>query len=260
MTLVQTVFLGILQGITEFFPVSSSGHLALAQHFLGIPDVPLAYDVLLHVGSLFAIILFFYKEWLAMAKSVLCWKDKKLQKDRTLLGYILLGTIPVLIAGPLLKDVLETLASPFFIAFAFLFTALVFLLVEKFKKQSSDGPITKKQAIIVGCGQVIGLLPGVSRSGITISSGLFAGIERSKAARFSFLLGTPAIAGAALLELKHLPTDLATLKIYALGTFISFLVSILSITSLIALLKKTPLWIFSVYLTVIATITLLLTR
>jgi undecaprenyl-diphosphatase len=249
MTLLQTIFLGVMQGITEFFPISSSGHLFILKYFFGLQDVPLAYDVLLHTGSLIAIVIYFHKEWLRMAQSLFLPKDSSFAPDRKLLLAIALGTIPVIAVGPFAKEYLEQSSSLELVLASFTFSAIVFIIAERWstKKQPST-EITTKRGVIVGLGQVIGLLPGVSRSGITMSSGLFSGMDRTTAARFSFLLGTPAIAGATILEAKVLLANGSSLGIYAIGALVSMVVSLLSITVLLKIIRKFPLWYFSLYL------------
>ena len=249
MTLLQTLLLGIIQGITEFFPISSSGHLFVLKHFFGLQDVPLAYDVLLHGGSLVAIALYFHKEWLRMAKSIFLPKDKTYASDRKLLATIILGTIPVIVVGPFVKDYLEQVTSISLVLCSFSFSAIVFVCAEWWSKRHKQSVvITPQRGFLVGLGQVIGLLPGVSRSGITMSSGLFAGLDRTTAARFSFLLGTPAIAGATLLEAKVILTSGSSLGIYAIGAIVSMGVSLLSISVLMNIIRRFPLWYFSIYL------------
>lgn len=206
MDMLFAVFLGLLQGATEFLPVSSSGHLALAEYFLGLKQTGLAFDIALHFGTLIAILLYFRREFLEMAKAVLAYNNQEpeMQQMRRLAGYLCLATMPAVIAGLFLNDLVEsTMRQPGFVIF-FLTAAGILLLVAE-KKGRHSRPlkeITLSDAILIGLSQALALFPGVSRSGITMTCGLFRDLDRPTAARFSFLLSAPIIFGAGVF---HIP-------------------------------------------------------
>jgi undecaprenyl-diphosphatase len=197
MPLTQVVVLALIQGITELLPISSSAHLAVAPIVFQWPDQGLTFDVALHVGTLLAIVAYFFKDWLDI-----------LLHRRRLLGYLILATIPAAVAGAALEHLVETtLRSPVIIGCNAISIALVMWWADS--RSSLDRPIdqvTLKDALLIGCAQAVALVPGVSRSGITIITALFRDLKREAAARFSFLLATPIVAGAGLkkaLELRQ---------------------------------------------------------
>lgn len=194
MTFFQAIFLGVLQGITEFLPVSSSGHLVIFQKLFGLTEAPIAFDTLVHIGTLVALIIFF-------------WGDiKKIFKDKKLILLLAVGTIPVVIVGFLLQDKIdEIFNSLFLVGISFLITATFLFLttfVKNPKKEIKD--ISFRDAGIVGFFQALSILPGVSRSGSTISGSIFSGIKKEDAFNFSFYLGMIAILGAAVLQIPEI--------------------------------------------------------
>jgi undecaprenyl-diphosphatase len=200
--LVRATFLALLQGFTEFLPVSSSAHLILPAALLGWADQGLAFDVAVHLGTLFAVILYFRRDLFAIARGMLLQLTQGQESDDSRLGWFLLvATVPVLIAGFLLKDIAETLLREVWILTA---TTLVFglLLWVADRKPHQPGTLqslTWRSVLLIGFAQVLALIPGTSRSGITTTAALFCGLDRASASRFSFLLSIPVIAGAALL-------------------------------------------------------------
>lgn len=199
MTTFEAVFLGAIQGLTEFLPVSSSGHLILAEHFMGLPDTPLAFDVTLHLGTLLAVLLYFQSDWFSMAASI--FKRHEGEKRR-LFVFLLLGTIPGGLGGLLLSHYAETVfRSPWLVVITLLAVALLMALAERaLGRGRAFSSIRLKDALIIGFSQALAIAPGVSRSGITMSAAMFLGLEREAAARFSFLLSAPIIAGSGLYE------------------------------------------------------------
>lgn len=202
--------LGLVQGLAEFLPVSSSGHLVLAEHLLHVPEASVAFDVLLHVATLLAAMIVLRPELekiLAYLASTLgirlvSLRSDDLREGRRLFFALVVGTIPAAVAGVLLKHRIELMfESPRFVGFALLFTGLVLLLTRFLPKGSAQ--IDTSSALAIGFAQALALLPGVSRSGMTVSAGLAAGIRRERAVRFSFLLSLPAVLGASLLEMRH---------------------------------------------------------
>lgn len=201
MTVIEAVLLGLLQGATEFLPVSSSGHLVLAEYFLGLTETPLAFDVLLHIGTLLAVLSYFWRDWLGMARSVLPGSRRQ-NGYRTLLALIALGTVPGVVFGFLLEEVASTaFRSPWVVVFTLSSVALLLFLGERLADHRRDLPgLRWKDALCIGIAQAMAIVPGVSRSGITMTAALLLGFERTAAARFSFFLSAPIIAGAGLYE------------------------------------------------------------
>ncbi|NLI29479.1 MAG: undecaprenyl-diphosphate phosphatase, partial [Nitrospiraceae bacterium] len=193
--LFQAIVLGLVQGLTEFLPVSSTAHLILFPWLFGWQgDVnTLTFDVALHGGTLLALLICFYRDWVDM-----------LLHDRKMLFTILAAIVPAGVAGIAFHDIVEhTLRSPLVIAGSLVLFGWLMIVAEKTGKQAKR-KVSFMDAMIIGCAQAIALIPGTSRSGITITAGLFSNIKRETAARFSFLLSTPVIGGATLLECRKL--------------------------------------------------------
>lgn len=202
MTYTQGVVLGLVQGLTEFLPVSSSGHLILVPHVFGWPDQGLAFDAVMHLGTLAALLAYFRRELLGMASGAL---------PRWLAGLLVLATIPGALVGVVLEKLIEAkLRSPVVIAVATAGWAIVMWIADRRAAPAPAGPgdplerVSLGQALTVGCAQALALIPGTSRSGITITAGLMGGFDRATAARFAFLLGIPITAGAGSLKALHL--------------------------------------------------------
>jgi len=198
MTTLQIVVLAILQGITEFLPISSSAHMIMVPLATGWPDQGLAFDVALHVGTLSAVIGYFRRELIVMAKDwgVSCVQRRHTGESR-LAWAVLLGTVPLGIAGLLFHEAVETvLRSPLVIAWATIGFGILLWWSDVFArrmKPRSEHQLTWKDIVVIGIAQALALIPGTSRSGITMTAGLFLGLSRSAAARFSFLLSIPSI-------------------------------------------------------------------
>jgi undecaprenyl-diphosphatase len=195
--------MGIIQGLTEFLPVSSSAHLTFAEHLFGIPaSWRLTYDVLLHLGTTFALLVYFAPKLRQVIVALFSPNQHKRRENWTLVLAIAVGTIPAALAGVLLRDRLEALfARPVYSAFALLVTGVVLFCTRK-KTGDERRSINWRAGLVVGMAQAFALLPGISRSGVTISAALFLGLARSEAFEFSFLLSIPAVLGAAALKLK----------------------------------------------------------
>lgn len=206
MNMFYAILLGLLQGATEFLPISSSGHLVLAEYFLGLEEVGLSFDVALHLGTLLAILAYFRRDFLLMGRSLLFAKnlDEEGVFYRKLAVYIVLATIPGVMAGLFLNDLVETLfRQPVLVATTLGIVGLLLLWAEKAgKKQRDIKQLGLTDALIIGVAQALAVVPGVSRSGITMTAGLFAGFNRQAAARFSFMLSAPIIFGAGV---YHVP-------------------------------------------------------
>jgi undecaprenyl-diphosphatase len=203
MPIYQALILAILQGFTEFLPVSSSAHLAMAPWLLGWKDQGLEFDVALHIGTLVSVLVYFFKDWLQilMQAAGQRWgNDPQLAKNPRLLWYLMAGSVPVAAAGLLFKDAVETtLRSPYVIGVMAIVMGLVMYVAERMNRQRRDlGEMTLFDCLFIGSAQALAIVPGTSRSGITLSAGLFRDLDRASAARFSFLLSTPAVGAAAV--------------------------------------------------------------
>src|SRR5439155_1730148 len=203
MPLYQAIVLAIIQGLTEFLPVSSTAHLTLFPWFLGWKDPGLTFDVALHSGTLVAVLLYFWRMWMDMlwgAAGQGKGSPAEIQEKRRLFWYLVVGTIPGGIAGYLFERAAEEeFRTPMVIGVAMIVVALLMWAGEHFsRREESLSQVSFADSIVVGIGQAVAVVPGVSRSGITMTAGLFRGMTRETAARFSFLLSTPLIAGAAL--------------------------------------------------------------
>ena len=211
MDLLQACLLALVQGLTEFLPISSSAHLILVPRFLGWPDQGLAFDVAVHLGTLVAVLWYFRAEVLdiitAWLRSIFGTEH---DAGHARLGWgLLLGTVPLVVGGLLLKDLVEgSLRSPLVIAFTTAFFGLLLWLADRRPDRvAADTSVTLRMALLIGLAQVLALVPGTSRSGVTMTAGLALGLDRTTAARFSFLLAIPAIAGASVFELRELLGD-----------------------------------------------------
>lgn len=255
-----TAFLGMLQGLTEFFPISSSGHLLLAEHFLDLPVENLkAFDVVLHAGTLVALLVLFWREWWGIiVGSYEFIVQRKKNEGVQLLGYLVLATIPAALVGVLLGDWMDEITRGtnrvLLVAGFFVFVALLLLAAERFSSQKENKP-RWKQVLWMSLFQALALLPGVSRSGSTIAAGMLSGLSRSAAARFSFLMLAPVTAGATLLTVLDVikgELTLPPLDVVMVGFFVSALVSYLCAATLLKLVKKYSLAVFSIYLLIAA--------
>ncbi len=198
----QAVLLAVIQGLTEFLPISSSAHLALAPWLLGWKDQGLAFDIALHFGTLLGVLIYFAKDWIRIVAGGVGARRNAEGADqipRHLLWMLAAGTVPVGIAGLLLKHAAETVfRTPWVIGTMLIVVGLLMAWAErKAKFDRTVSNVTWADALAVGAAQALAVVPGTSRSGITLVAGLFRGLDRASAARFSFLLGTPAIAAAA---------------------------------------------------------------
>jgi len=209
MNLYHAIILGLVQGLGEFLPISSSGHLVLTPWLLGFSDPGLAFDVALHLGTFLAIVLYFWKDWITILKlathNVKLNNSSELQdssfKKNTLL-LLIIATIPGAAAGFFLDGYAETIfRNPLLIAFTLSFVGLLLYLADRYAKHKKNiENITKKDALLIGLSQAAAIVPGVSRSGATITAGLFLGLDRVSAARFSFLMSAPIIFGATVVK------------------------------------------------------------
>jgi len=259
----EAILLGTIQGLTEFLPVSSSGHLVLFQHLFGLKEAELFFDVCVHLGTLLAVIVVFRQEIkniiLALTRLLSSSTSKKiaLQKiesdpDLKMALLIVIGSIPTAVLGFLFRGIADWLFSSAFIAGLMLMLTGLLLWITRWAATRVDRPgtdrLTPKNALIIGVVQGLAIIPGISRSGSTISIGLLLGINRETAARYSFLLSIPAIIGAGLLSLKggFSQTDLA-IQISMLGAGTAALVGYGALKSLLHVVKKGHLHLFAPY-------------
>ena len=265
MSLTAAVLLGIIQGLTEFLPVSSSAHLILARAFFGweIPDaVELPFDVALHVGTLVAIFAFFRADIAAMLRAVPRVFSPEPDPSARLIRLIAIGTIPVVIVGLAFKDFIEeVLRTPAVAAGALAVGAVMMLAAERIGRQTQDErAISWGGAFLIGCAQASALIPGMSRSGSTISVGMFIGLRREAAARFTFLLSIPAMIAAAAkegLDMLTVPLPDGSASVIVVGAVVSGIVGYLTIKYFLRFLASNRLDVFAFYRLALAAATVI---
>ncbi len=257
--IVQAIILGIVQGLTEFLPVSSSGHLILVPYLLGWDDPfieSLAFSVMLHVATLLALLLYFQADWRRIIPAGLAaLRDRSFRgdPDRKLAWLLAASTIPAVIAGVALNDVIETaFREPRLVAVTLVVGAAILWLADKLgsRTRTIEG-VTFPVAIGIGAAQALALIPGISRAGISISAGLFAGLDREAAARFAFLMATPITAGAGLWEFRKIVTGEAGVDLplvpLAAGMLASLVAGLLAIAVTLRFLRTHSTGVFVAY-------------
>ena len=251
MDILQIIVLALVQGLTEFLPISSSAHLILVPYLTDWPDQGLAFDVAVHVGTLTAVVIYFRKEISKMFFAWLASLKGRHSEDSRLAWGVLIGTIPVGLAGLLFKDVIsEHLRTPLVIAVTTLiFGFLLWYADWSGKRQRDEHSLSWKDIIIIGCAQAIALIPGTSRSGITITAGLMLGLTASAAARFSFLLSIPVIVLAGGMEtLDYLEVaSVDDMNDLIIGALISAVSAYLCIHYFLMLLERVGMTPFVIY-------------
>lgn len=246
------ILLGIIQGLTEFIPVSSSAHLVFVQNMFNVKEPQILFDVILHLGTLFAVMAYFYKDILEILKSLFCPKSSGFKMALLVVA----GTIPTGVVGFLFKNYFESLfGSPAYTA-AFLIVTGFILFSTKFIKVS-DKQIDRfsfLDALIIGFAQAVAIAPGISRSGITISSGIWRGIDRKLCAKYSLLLSIPAILGAVASQVKDIAFGTCSYAgpMFA-GLITAFIVGYAAIGILVKLLMKAKFYVFSYYCWIVGT-------
>ena len=263
MTIFQSIILGALQGVAEFLPVSSSGHLAVVESFMNLQAVPVLFDILLHLATLLVVVIVFRNRLLGILISL--FKRGEIEKEdranRKLFIMILIATFFTGIIGLGLNN-LNVENYLFVIYILFIITGII-LIGSKFWGGSIDySSMGLKQGVITGISQGLGVLPGISRSGITISAALLSGMSREKAGEYSFLISIPAILGAFILEFKDAEglLDMVDPLTIGIGMFSAFIVGLLSLKILLKLIKNGNLYLFSFYLIPLGVIGLLFFR
>lgn len=262
MTLLHALILGIIQGLTEFIPVSSTAHLLIAQKLLNLPadDAMFSFLVIVQLGTVVSLFIFYWKDLWQIVRATLDFRAATPERDMGF--YIILATIPALLVGYLLKDVVEALFKmPLLEAAIRLFSAAVLLALAEFlgKRVRSLSAMTWLDALIVGAFQVVSVFPGASRSGTTISGGMLRGFDRPSAARFAFLMSVPVLLAAGayqMLDVLHLPNLAQFLPLIAVGFVAAMLVGWFAIRWLIGYLGKHSLYAFAAYCAIVGVLTL----
>lgn len=283
MSLIEALLLGLLQGFAEFLPVSSSGHLVVAQRLFGLEDVPLLFTVFLHLATLCAVVLFFRKQIADLFLVLFRWIFHKPisstscetglpsteialateKGKRQMIIALILATFVTGIIGLSIRKILPALPIQFVFA-GFLFTAITLIfasrITAKTDAKNTVSTVTPKQGLIIGLAQGVGVFPGISRSGITISSGMVCGVDRNTAGEFSFLLSIPAILGAFILELKDLGEVVSNIGILPVivGCVAAFVSGFIALSWLMKLIRKGKLEYFAFYLVPFGVVGLLL--
>ncbi len=250
MSLLEAVILGVLQGVTEFLPISSSGHLAIASHLIDLQKEDILYETLLHFATMLAIIIYFRKRILLIFKAFLGVFFKRYSmiyfENKRYLWGIILASIPTGIIGLALQNtVIGVFQSTTIIGYALVLTSIILYVSDKF---NPTGKVTTKSAIIIGIVQGLAVFPGISRSGSTIAMAVMLNINRREAAEFSMLISLPAILGATLLQLKDIDkSSLIDMNIYLFGMGAAFITALFAISFMLYVVNNAKLTYFAVY-------------
>jgi undecaprenyl-diphosphatase len=265
-TLLQALIMGVVQGLTEFLPISSSGHLIIVPFLFGWTDpfiTSLAFSVMLHIGTLAALLVYFRSDWVRLVPAgFAAIRDRSFRADpdRRLAWLLVAATIPAAIAGFLLSDLIETAFRDIgLVALTLVVGAIVLWLADRWGGRSKGvEDVTFPVAIAIGAAQALALVPGISRSGISISASRLAGLDREAAARFSFLMATPITAGAAIFELRKLVAGETGLEVsigpLVVGMIAAFVSGMIAIGFLLRYLRTRSLNIFVAYRLVLAAV------
>lgn len=254
MNYIQAVVLGVVQGLGEFVPISSSGHLILIPWLFGWEGHSLSFDAMLHAGTLFAVVVYFWREWLVLLKEgFLSVRDRKLAgpPERRLFWYIVIASVPGAIIGKLLEEKAEAaFRAPLLVASALGIFAIIFYLIDRFSGRKRNLRfLGLADSVVIGISQAAAIIPGVSRSGATIACGLGIGLDRESSAKFSFLLSAPIIFGATLLKLGDITKMAGANGSFSLllGFLVSAVTGLIAIHYLLGYVKKHTFNIFIVY-------------
>lgn len=258
--MLRTIILGIIQGIGEFLPISSSAHLILVPYLFGWEKSSMAFDIALHFGTLAAVLAIYFKDWWNLFIGAVNKITKKKESfDNKMFWYLVLATVPGALIGFLLDDIVENVfrENIILIASSLAIMGVLIFLGDKwadkhYKIETEFKDISLKQALVIGLSQALAIIPGFSRSGTTILTARLMGLSKSAATKFTFLLSVPIIAGATILEIGNLALTLETF----MGVFIAFVVGIVSIKFLLNYIKKNDFSIFAIYRVIFAIIIL----
>jgi undecaprenyl-diphosphatase len=265
MGIAQSIILGLIQGITEFLPISSSGHLVLTERLLNVKAGDIVFEVMVHLGTLAAVIIYYRQELFEIFRSLIRPFSKQIRSDTDaanlkMAWFLVLGTIPAVLFGVFFKDIVErAFASPRWTSGEFILTGV--LLISTIWAREKGKVLNNWNTLFIGVAQAIAIMPAISRSGSTIAAGMFSGINKERAAEFSFLLSIPAIIGATVFQapdfIKLLPHPTVIL-IYLAGTIVSGVVGYLSIKILLDIIKRGKFFYFGIYCIILGITGLLL--
>ncbi|MFA5498220.1 MAG: undecaprenyl-diphosphate phosphatase [Candidatus Cloacimonadia bacterium] len=261
--ILKSLLLGIIQGVTEFIPVSSSGHLVIANHFLDFELQDISFEIMLHLGTVLAVIVYFWKDIWSLLTSTVKINDKgeTAVNNRKIMLYLFIATFITGIIGILMKDVLEEIFhNPLLSASMLLITGVILMISDFIPSKTISLPKTGVwRSIVIGLSQAVSIIPGISRSGTTIATSLFVGLKREEAARFTFLLSIPVILGATLLELRKMTAIQSEYLLgYIIGSVAAFISGFLVISLLLELIRKRKLKIFAIYCWVVGIATIII--
>jgi undecaprenyl-diphosphatase len=261
MNIIQSIILGFVQGLTEFLPVSSTAHLALVPWFFRWSDPGLAFDVALHIGTLAAVIYYFWRDFVVIIKEFIQGifaRSFENYPNGRLGFFIIIATIPGALFGFLFeKQAEEAFRNPIIIALSILIFGIILYIADRFsRKRKEISDMNLLDSLVIGISQALAIIPGVSRSGITIIGGLARDLKRDTAARFSFLISTPLIAGAAILESRHLNHMSVTSLPIAAGVLTSAIFGFLAIKYLLRYVQTRSYTVFVIYRILIAAVIL----
>jgi len=243
-TVLHALVLGIVQGLGEFLPISSSAHLVLIPWLFGWEDPGLTFDVALHMGTLFAVVLYFWKDWVRLVKAAL---HRQASDDKRIFWYLVIATVPGALFGIAFeKQAEKAFRNPVLIGIMMIVMGIVLYLADKKPQIRKMKTMTMADSIWIGVSQALAIIPGVSRSGSTMTTARFLNITREDAARFSFLMSTPIILGAGVMKLRHLTVASINLP-FSVGVISAFVVGILSISFLLKYLKTSNFGLFVGY-------------
>ncbi len=266
MTILQAIILGVLQGLTEFLPVSSSGHLVLVPWLLNWQSPGLTFDTTVHLGTLVAVVIYFWKDiWQIVIGVLKTLRDRNFDDPHGKLGWLLVvGAIPAAVAGVLFNDLFESLFSkPLYVTIFLFVTGAILVISEKIAHRVRElDSVGWKDSLLIGIAQIFAIAPGISRSGSTIAAGLALGIKREAAARFSFLLALPIIFGAGMLQLKHaLAAGLSgsDTTLLAVGFLAAAISGYAAIHYFLQYVRRHNLYIFAAYVWVFGLLALAMT-
>lgn len=244
MSVLEAILLGIVQGVTEFLPISSSGHLVVAQYLLGIQPPGVLVEVVLHLGTLGAVVIFYRKDLAELTTGLIIGAESAWK----LLIQLFIATLPAALAGIMANKIITDSYSMQMVPWTFLTTALIIAFTYLFRSKN-EGKITLVVAMIIGVAQIFALLPGISRSGITLAAAIYLGINRKSATRFIFLMAIPILMGAGFLQIIQLSPAEISIGYYPLGIgfFSALLSGLLVMRWLIAVISKGRFYLFSLY-------------
>ncbi len=265
MELLKAIVLGLVQGLTEFLPISSSGHLVLGSELLHFQEQGLAFDIFLHLGTLLSVCIVFRQELSAMLIAPLAVLQRRADKELTRFFYwdiyVIVATLPAVVVGLFFKDSIAGIFTNILLVYCMLFVTGLIMVATPFISERKV-ELNCPRALLIGCAQAMAILPGLSRSGSTIFTGMLLGVNRETVARFSFIMSIPAILGAAVLQFGDLldnPPGAASLQLIAAGTVASAISGYFAIILLLAVIRKNKLQYFGYYCLLLASSGLLYT-